>query len=302
MKSESLRQRIRSGDAVLRVPEQDILVPSAGRDAAADGEASADLHVRADLDALPDDAIGDGRAVSDRGGPDHASPRLEAGGRRKGEDPARRVEIAASGRERSAAVESFERRAEEIARSAEIVERPRVQEPADFVQVLPKDGLPLVGDESALARRDQGQDPRGHDADAGVKERTLRSSAETRDSIPFGLKRRVPVGIPIQHDQERCRAAALPVPFDERREVRLDDGVGVQNEKIAAGQPFGRISERAGGAEDFRLREEANIREIRRAIAQLAFDLFAKMMKVDARFEDAVARQKSQVLPDKGDV
>jgi hypothetical protein len=110
------------------------------------------------------------------------------------------------------------------------------------------------------------------------------------------------VGIPILHDQERRRAAALPVPLDERREVRLDDGVGVQNEKIAAGQPFGRVSESAGGAEDFRLREEANIREIRRAIAQLAFDLFAKMMKVDARFEDAVARQKGQVLPDERDV
>ena len=297
MKGESLKQRMRSGDAVLRVPEKDILVPRAGRDTAAGGEASADLRARADFDTLPDDAVGDGRAVSDRVGPDQASPHFEPEGRTKGEDPVRRVEVAAPGRERSAAVESFERRAQEIARSAEIGERPRVQEPADFVQVLPEDGLPLVSDESALARRDQGQDPRRDDADTGVKQRTLRSSPETRDSIPFSLKRRVPVGIPILHDQERCGAAALPVPLDERRQVRLDDGVGVQNQKIAAGQPFCRVSEGPGSAEDFRLREEANIREIRRAIAQLAFDLFAKMMKVDARFEDAVARQKSQVLP-----
>ena len=88
----------------------------------------------------------------------------------------------------------------------------------------------------------------------------------------------------------------------ETLEVRPDDRVGVHHEEVAAGKPVRGVSERAGGAEDFRLREEANIREIRRAIAQLAFDLFAKMMKVDARFEDAVALQQREVLPEKRDV
>ena len=52
----------------------------------------------------------------------------------------------------------------------------------------------------------------------------------------------------------------------------------------------------------FRLGEEAQLREIRRAVAQVAFDLFAKMMKIDARFEDAVSRQSRQVRPDQRDV
>ena len=40
----------------------------------------------------------------------------------------------------------------------------------------------------------------------------------------------------------------------------------------------------------------------RRAIAQMAFDLFAKMMKIDARFEDTVSRQSHEVRPDQRDV
>jgi hypothetical protein len=34
----------------------------------------------------------------------------------------------------------------------------------------------------------------------------------------------------------------------------------------------------------------------------MAFDLFTKMMKIDARFEDAVSRQSREVRPDQRDV
>lgn len=302
MKAGPSGQGMLRGEPVLRPPEQDVLMAGAGLHPAAGGETAANLSARADLDARPDRAVGDHRALSDRAAADHASPRTEAGPGHGGKDASLLVESAAASRERSAAVENFERRAQEIARSAEVRKRPRVPEPPDSVEVLPDEGLPQVGHESPLPRRDPGQEPRGHHANAGVEERIGAAAAESRDSIPFGLKRRIPAGIPILHDEERRRPAASPMVLNEALEVRINDGVRVEKQKIASREPVRGISQGARGAEDFRLREEANIREIRRAIAQLAFDLFAKMMKIDARFEDAVARQEGQVLPEKRDV
>jgi hypothetical protein len=92
------------------------------------------------------------------------------------------------------------------------------------------------------------------------------------------------------------------VAGEEGRDVRLDDRIRIDHEKIAVGEPTGGVSQGARGAEDLRLREEAQVREIRRAIAQMAFDLFAKMMKIDARFKDVEAKEPFQARPDQRDV
>ena len=95
--------------------------------------------------------------------------------------------------------------------------------------------------------------------------------------------------------------AARPVSRWRRRDAGMSGSITVSvltTRKSAVGKPSGRVSQRAGGAEDLRLREQAQLREIHRAFAQMAFDLFSKMMKIDARFEDAVSSQPREVRPD----
>jgi len=212
------------------------------------------------------------------------------------------IEIPSFPGERSAAVERFERRAEEIARAAEVRESPAVEEPADLLTPLRQHRGPEVGDERRLAGRDARQDPRRQDADTGVEKRFASFDPEAGDSVPFGLKRRVPVRLSVLHDEECRRSAGLAVPGEERRDVRLDDGVGIHDQEVPVREPAGGVLQGAGRAEDLRLREEAQVREIRRAIAQMAFDLFAKMMKIDARFKDAVAPEPLEAGPDQRDV
>jgi len=92
------------------------------------------------------------------------------------------------------------------------------------------------------------------------------------------------------------------VAGQERRDVGLDHRIRVDDQEVSAGKPSGGVSQGTRGAEDFCLREQAQLREIRRAVAQMAFDLFTKMMKIDARFEDAVSLQSREVRPDQRDV
>ena len=229
----------------------------AGWDPAACGEAATDFSVLADHDPAPDGAVGDSRSVSDRGASEHASPDVESPKLSRRKDPRLAVEIPAPLRERPTAVECFERRAEEIARAAQVLEGASVEEPADLLAPGRQQRHPEVGRESGLPRRDQGKDPGRHRADSRVEERMGATCAEARDSVPFGLKRRVPIGISVLHDEEGGRAPGLAVAGQQGRDVRLDDRVRIDEEKIAVGEPAGGVSQGAGSAQDLRFREEA---------------------------------------------
>jgi hypothetical protein len=295
-------EKMRQGETVLPRPEEGVFEPGVRRNLSSRHEASPDPRAGSDLDAIPDRAVGDACSRSRRHPAEHASGGLEAAGSLERQETPRRIELPAGLRERSATVERFERRAEEIARAAQIGEWPPVQEPSDLLASAREKRTPEVGDERGFSGRDLREDSRRHHADAGVEEGPAPPCSEPRDPVAVGLKRRVPVGIPILRDQQCCRPAGPPVLFDERREIGLDGRVRVDDEKVSSAKPCCGVSQRACGAQDARLREEAQLAEVRRAIAKLAFDLFAKMMKIDACFEDAVPPEARQMLPDQGNV
>jgi len=295
-------ERVGSGESVLPRPQKSADMAGAGEDPSAGGQAAVNLRGGSDLDTVPDDAVGEAGAFADLGQTDHASGGFETVEIIAREHEPSRIEVSTACGKRSAAVERFERRAEEIARAAEIIEWTPMEEPADLLALLREKRCPEVGDESGFSGGNACEEARGHGADACVEERVVSSGAEGRDSVPFGLKRRIPVGISILDDEERRRPAALTVSGEKGGKIRLDDRVRVHDEEVAPGEPAGGVPERARRAEDLRLQEEAQVREIRRAIAQMAFDLFAKMMKIDARFQDAVAGEPRQVRPNQRDV
>lgn len=279
-------------------PEKGFLVLGTSRYAAASRDAVRQARLRAHLDAVPDRGAQDPGPGADVNAAEHARGGVEAGRRLSEEDTLPVIEVPASLRKGSSALERFERRAQEIARAAEVREWPAVEEPTDLLAPLRQQGRPEVGDESRLSGGNSGKDPRGNHADPRVKERVVSADSEARDSVPFGLKRRIPVGIPILHDEEGDRAPGFAVTGEQGRDVRIDDGVRVDHEKISAREPVGGVSQSPRSAQDLRLREEAQVREIRRAIAQMAFDLFAKMMKIDARFKDSEPEESFQARPD----
>ena len=110
-----------------------------------------------------------------------------------------------------------------------------------------------------------------------------RLPAESRDAIPFGLKRRVPIGIPILHDEERRRAEALA----EIDRAKTEFFTNVSHEFRVATSHF-ELEERGYHAlvhiPDLACR-------IRRAIAQVALDLIAEVMEIDADFRNAAGRE-----------
>ena len=120
-------------------------------------------------------------------------------------------------------------------------------------------------------------------------------SPEARDSVPFGLKRRIPVGLAVLDDQESRRPSALPVPRDESRVVGLDRRVGVDDQEVAFGKEVGGVSERARRSEDFGLGEEAELRKFRRAIDQVLLDLLAEMVEIDGCLADPESSQTREV-------
>ena len=135
------------GEAVFARPEENAVVTSAGEDPSAGREASADHSAGADLDAVPDGAVRDARSGADPRPAEDAAGDLEVSEALVGQDPPAGVETSSSFRKRSAAVQSFERRAEEIARAAQILEGAVVQEPADLVVRLLQEKRPEIGDE-----------------------------------------------------------------------------------------------------------------------------------------------------------
>ena len=108
-------KRVFGGETVFSGPEEDAVVARAGKDSSARREASADRGAGADLDAAPDGAVArcaPGRRIQP--GRAHCGD-VEASGVIAGQDPPAGVEALLPFRKRSAAVERFERRAEEIA-------------------------------------------------------------------------------------------------------------------------------------------------------------------------------------------
>ena len=130
--------------------------------------------------------------------------------------------------QRPSALERFKRRVDEIARAAEI----------GGSSFLPG---PHAGEQT---------DKRRGQVRARQQPRTL--GPGTRDSVPFGLKRRVAVGLPVFDGQERRG------PADRNR----------------------------------LLRDDWQLQQIRRAIRQTALDLLADMLDIDAGFQEALAARR----------
>lgn len=282
-------------------PEKGFLIVSAGRNASASRQAVLEARARVHGDAAPDDGAAEDDAGPDRGSVgDKAVRRVDVS--EAPEATACGIEVAGPGGEGPSPSERFERRAEEIARAAEVRERPIVKDEADLLGSAVEQGLPQVGDERGLARGNPVDKAGRQDADPRVEERPLATGPEARDAVPFGLKRRVPVGMPVFRHQERRGASRFAVSGDERREVGRDRGVGVHDEKIRAAEKGRGVSQGAGGAEDRRLVEERELWRARRLLAQHALDLLGQVMEIYRHLSDAGLLKAPQVLHRHGNV
>ncbi len=268
---------------------------------AASEEATIQASAGAHFSAVPGDALLDARARSDGNLAEDTGGRFEVIRRDQREHPRLRVENAAPLREGPTPRERFEASAQEIARAAEVGKGSLVQEPADLLSPLGEQRLPEICDERGLAGRNAGQESRRHHTDARVEEWSC-VPLEAYDSVPFGLKRRVTVRLEVSDHVERHRSAVLAVPSQERSQGGLDCAICVDHEEILPRKPVGGVSQGTGGAEQLPLAEEAQIREIRRRIAQLAFDLVPEMMQIDACFEDPLPAQPGQVQTDEWNI
>ena len=283
-------------------PEKGFLVVGPGRYAAASRDAVRQARLRAHLDAVPKGGAQDPGPGADPNAAEHARGGVEAGRRLSEEDTLPVIEVPASLRKGSSALERFERRAQEIARAAEIGVRALMQDEAQFFPPPVEQRLPEVRDQGRLAGRDAPEQPGREHADPGVEQGPWASDAEGRDAIPFGLKRRVYLRVPIFRDEERRRAPRVTVGGDQGREVGLDRGIGVDDEKVAAFQESAGIAQRSGGAEDLRLREKRELRQVRRFLAQLALDLVAQVMEINRYFADAGLAKPPQMCDREGNV
>ena len=164
---------------------------------------------------------------------------------------------------------------------------PSCSEEADRLLAGVEQRLPEVSNERGLAGGNPREEPRRENANARVQQGAWSVDAEGRDAIPFGLKRRVVLRIPILRDEECRGAARLPVPGQQPGKVGGDGRVGVDHQKVAGGEELRRVSQGAGGAEDLRLAEKRELRKVRRLLAQVALDLIAEMMKINCYFADA---------------
>ena len=218
---------------------------------------------------------------------EHARGSLEAGSRLSREDTQPAIELPAALRKRASAIERFERRVEEIARAAEIGKRLLMEEEPDLLAPLVEERLPQVRHERRFPGGDAGQQPGRQHADAGVEERSWAVEAEGRDAIPFGLKRRVLLRVPIFRDEQSGGPSRPPVVSRETGEVRGDRRIGVDEKEIAVREKRRGIAQSAGGPEDLRLGEECELGKLRRLAAQVALDLVAQVMEINRYFADA---------------
>ncbi len=290
------------GVAAGDIPEKGFLVVGPGPYAAASHDAVRQARARAHFDAVPERGPQDPRSGLDPDAAEHAVGGVEAGRRLSEEDTLPVIEVPASLRKGASALERFERRAQEIARAAEIGVRALMQDEAKFFPPLVEQRLPEMRDESRLPGGDAREQPGREDAHSGIQQRPWAADAECRDAIPFGLKRRVYLRVPIFRDEERRSAPRIPVTGDQRLEIGLDRGVGIDDEKIAARQELSGIAQRAGGAEDRRLLEKRELRQVRRFLAQLALDLVAQVMEINRYFADAGLAKPPQMCDREGDV
>ncbi len=130
----------------------------------------------------------------------------------------------------------FERRAEEIARAAEIHVRKMVDQEAELVATpAPSELGPWAAD------------------------------AVERDAVPFGLKRRIVLRVPVF-----------------RREEAAPDGA----EEILLPEDLGRVSEETRGASR-PARADAELRRVRSLMAQVALDLIAQVIEINRYFAAA---------------
>lgn len=268
-------------------PEKGFVILGAGRNAASRDEAVRETRVLPDPDIVEQSRAADPSSVPDRGIANDAFGDLDTEGQLPGEDTELWVEIPAAGREESSASERFERRAEEIARAAEIRERSLVQKEADRLLAGVEQRLPQVSNEGGLAGGNSREETRRQDANARVQQSAWSVDAEGRDAIPFGLKRRVVLRIPILRDEECRGPARLPVPGEQPGKVGSDRRVGVDHQKVAGGEELRSVPQGAGRAEDLRLTEKRELRKVRRLLAQVALDLIAEMMKINCYFANA---------------
>jgi hypothetical protein len=268
-------------------PEKGFVMLGAGRNAASRDEAVRKTRAFPDPDTVPQSRAANPGAAADLGMPDHAFGDVGTLGQLPGEDTELWVEIPAADRELSSASERFERRAEEIARSAEIRERTLVQQEADRLLAGVEQRLPQVPNEGGLAGRNPREEARREYANTRIQQGAWSVDAEGRDAIPFGLKRRVVLRIPILRDEECRGPARLPVPGQQPGKVGSDRRVGIDHQKVAGGEERRSVPQGAGRAEDLRLAEKRELRKVRRILAQVALDLIAEMMKINCYFANA---------------
>jgi hypothetical protein len=294
-------QRMRLGLAIRPGPEEKILISETGSDATARDEAPIQNDILADHGTVPDDTGVDSRSSADDNPAQNARAGVECSRRGPRQHAMGRVEQPSAGREGPTASERFERRAEEIARAAEVGEHSFVQGPTDLV--APREHrLPEIGDEGSLAGRNALQKSAREDADAGISERPRHLFSEAYDAIPFGLKRRVPMRVPVFDDEQRSETAAAAVTLQKTREVGLDGRVTVDDEDVARRKPGCGVLESPGGAEDLMLSESDDLDRIRRAFLEVAENLLAEMMQIDAHLAKALAPKACEVSVQKGDV
>ena len=283
-------------------PQKGFLIVGSVGNVAASRDAVRQARARSQRNTVPHRRAPDIGAGADDGEAQDALGRVESLGRAAGEDAPPVVEGAASRREGSAARERFERRAEEIARAAEVGVRALVDDEAELVAPLVQNRLPQVSHECRLPGGDARQEAWGEDADARVEKRAWTVEPEGRDAIPFGLKRRVVLRVPVFRDEERRRAPRIAVASEKRIEVDVDRGVGIDDEEIVLPEEFGRVAQGSGRSENPRLREKAEVGKLRRLLAQLALDLIAQMMEINRYFADAGLVKAPEVCHREGNV
>lgn len=270
-------------------PEKGFLVvgtvphPSPSRDAIRQARA------RSHRDFVPNGTALESGAGADGGVSEHAVDGVESGPEPSRENAPAGVDRPGLGGEGPTPLERFERRAEKIARSAEVGVAVGVEDETDLVAALGQERLPEIGDERRLTRRNPIEEAGSKDAHSGVHQGPGVAGPEARDAVPFGLKRRVPVGVSVfSHQQGRCSTGGS-VPGAELGVVRSDGGIGVDHQKvvIASSQERGRVAQSARRAEQDRLAEKRELWRSRRLLAQAALDLIAQVMEIHRHLAQA---------------
>jgi len=283
-------------------PEKGFAIVGARRHAAAGEETSLEPGALADVAPAPDGGANDGGAPPDPRVADDGGGVLGVGREVGGvEDAAHPVERAGARRERSAARERFERSAEEIARAAEVGEAARVKDPSDLLGCLPRrrplieERLPEVGDERGLPGRDSREEARREDADPRVEEGRWSADAEGRDAVPFGLKRRVALRLPVFDDEERGGATGGAVRGEQSGVVGGECCIGIDHQEVVRREKLRRIAKSARGPEDLRLAEKRELWQARSRLAQIALDLIGEVMKINRYLAESGVVKPAQV-------